>query len=154
MHVIAGKAVAFKEALDPSYKEYCSQIISNAIILADSMLELGYDLVSNGTDTHLILIDLSRKNITGKLAENRLEEAGITTNKNMVPYDEKSPFITSGIRIGTPALTTRGMGKNEMKEIAKLIDLVISNIEDDNVINKVKSSVNELCDSFKLYPDL
>jgi len=154
MHVIAGKAVAFKEALDPAYKEYCSQIISNASILADSMLELGYDLVSNGTDTHLILIDLSRKNITGKLAENRLEEAGITTNKNMVPYDEKSPFITSGIRIGTPALTTRGMKKNEMVIIANLIDKVLSNIDDVTIIKEVRKEVQDICNSFKLYSSL
>ena len=127
MHVIAGKAIAFKEALEPSYKEYCSQIVSNASSLANKMNELGYDLVSKGTDTHLILIDLSNKNITGRLAENRLEEAGITTNKNMVPYDQKSPFVTSGIRIGTPALTTRGMKENEMIFIADLIDFFSSN---------------------------
>ena len=154
MHVIAGKAVAFKEALDPSYKEYCFQIISNASILADSMLELGYDLVSNGTDTHLILIDLSRKDITGRLAENRLEEAGITTNKNMVPYDKKSPFITSGIRIGTPALTTRGMKENEMVIIANLIDKVLSNIDDVTIIKEVRKEVQDICNSFKLYSSL
>ena len=157
MHVIAGKAIAFKEALEPSYKKYCSQIVSNASILANKMNELGYDLVSNGTDTHLILIDLSNKKITGRLAENRLEEAGITTNKNMVPYDQKSPFVTSGIRIGTPALTTRGMGSKEMDEmvfIADLIDQVLSNIDDDVVIKQVHKEVKNLCSSFKLYKSL
>ena len=154
MHVIAGKAIAFKEALEPSYKEYCSQIVSNASSLANKMNELGYDLVSKGTDTHLILIDLSNKNITGRLAENRLEEAGITTNKNMVPYDQKSPFVTSGIRIGTPALTTRGMKENEMIFIADLIDKVLSNIDDDAIIKQVHKEVKNLCSSFKLYKSL
>ena len=151
MHVIAGKAVAFKEALQPSYKDYCKQIISNAITLADSMKDLGYKLISGGTDTHLVLIDLSDKNITGKLAEAKLEEAGITTNKNMIPYDEKSPFITSGIRIGTPALTTRGMKNDEMLIIADLIDKVLSNIDNESVIAEVNKSVRDLCSSFKLY---
>jgi len=154
MHAIAGKALAFGEALKPSFKEYCRKIVDNAKILAKTLQEMDYDLVSGGTDTHLVLIDLSSKNISGKMAENRLEEAGITTNKNMVPFDSKSPMITSGIRIGTPALTTRGMGEEEMKEIAKLINLVINNIEDDLVISKVRSSVIELCNSFKLYPHL
>ena len=154
MHSIAGKALAFGEALKPSFKEYCKKIVKNAKTLANELQKMDYNLVSGGTDTHLVLIDLSNKNITGKNAENRLEEAGITTNKNMVPFDQKSPMITSGIRIGTPALTTRGMGENEMKKIAKLIDLVIKNIEDDSIISKVKSSVIELCNSFKLYPNL
>ena len=118
------------------------------------MNALGYDLVSNGTDTHLILIDLSNKNITGRLAENRLEEAGITTNKNMVPYDRKSPFITSGIRIGTPALTTRGMQENEMILIADLIHKVLSNIDNDKIIKDVQKEVIDLCNSFKLYKTL
>ena len=151
MHVIAGKAVAFKEALQPSYKEYCKQIISNASTLASAMIDLGYKLISDGTDTHLVLIDLSDKNITGKLAESKLEKAGITTNKNMIPYDEKSPFITSGIRIGTPALTTRGMKNNEMLIIAELIDRVLSNIDNESVIAEVNKRVRSLCSSFKLY---
>ena len=154
MHSIAGKALAFGEALKPSFKEYCKKIVSNAQTLANELQKMDYSLVSGGTDTHLVLIDLSNKNITGKKAENKLEEAGITTNKNMVPFDLKSPMVTSGIRIGTPALTTRGMGGTEMKKIAKLIDLVIKNIDDDLVISKVKSSVIELCNSFKLYPNL
>ena len=154
MHSIAGKALAFGEALKPAFNIYCEEIVNNAKILAEEFKEKGYELVSGGTDTHLILIDLSNKNITGKNAEIRLEEAGITINKNMVPFDQNSPMITSGIRIGTPALTTRGMGKNEMKEIAQLIDLVLTNIEDNKIISNVKSSVEKLCNSFKLYPNL
>ena len=151
MHVIAGKAIAFKEALNSEYKSYCEHIINNASVLASSLKQMNYKLISGGTDTHLILIDLTNKNITGKLAEHRLEEAGITTNKNMVPYDEKSPFITSGIRIGTPALTTRGMRANEMTIIAQLIDKVLSNINSDMIIKEVANEVHELCNSFPLY---
>ena len=154
MHSIAGKAIAFKEALEPEFKIYCNNIVSNSKVLADELKSKGYDLVSNGTDTHLVLIDLSNKGITGKLAEKKLEEAGITANKNMVPFDQKSPLVTSGIRIGTPAITTRGMGNAEMKEIAGLIDSVLSNIKDDTNISKVKSSVEELCSSFSLYPTI
>ena len=154
MHSIAGKAIAFKEALEPSFKIYCKNIVSNAKTLAEELKLKGYNLVSNGTDTHLVLINLTNKNITGKLAERKLEEAGITTNKNMVPFDEKSPLVTSGIRIGTPAVTTRGMGSIEMKKIANLIDSVLSNIDDEKNINNVKSSVEELCGSFNLYPSM
>ena len=151
MHSIAGKAIAFKEALEPTFKIYCENIVKNSKFLAEEMKIKGYDLVSGGTDTHLVLIDLSNKNITGKLAEKKLEEAGITANKNMVPFDEKSPLVTSGIRIGTPAVTTRGMGVEEMKKIANFIDSVLSNINDEQNIKKVKSSVKELCSSFSLY---
>ena len=154
MHVIAGKAIAFKEALNSEYQDYCRYIIENASVLADSLIQMNYNLISGGTDTHLILMDLSNKSITGKLAERRLEEAGITTNKNMVPYDDKSPFITSGIRIGTPALTTRGMRKDEMIIIAKLIDKVLSNINSDSVINEVANEVRGLCNDFPLYEDI
>ena len=154
MHSIAGKAIAFKEALDPSFKIYCKNIVSNAKTIAEELKVKGYNLVSNGTDTHLVLINLTNKNITGKLAERKLEEAGITTNKNMVPFDEKSPLVTSGIRIGTPAVTTRGMGIEEMKKIASLIDDVLSNIDDEKNIKDVKSSVEELCGSFNLYPTM
>jgi glycine hydroxymethyltransferase len=154
MHSIAGKAIAFKEALEPSFKDYSRQVVDNARTLASELESMNYKLVSGGTDTHLVLIDLSNKNITGKLAENRLEKAGITTNKNMVPFDEKSPMITSGIRIGTPAITTRGMETKEMKQIAAFIDIVLKNIDDDSIITKVRSSVVELCSSFKLYPNL
>jgi len=154
MHVIAGKAVAFKEALKPEYKEYCNNVVLNAKILADTLINLGYNLVSGGTDTHVILIDLSNKGISGKIAENKLEEAGITTNKNMVPYDQKSPMITSGIRIGTPAITTRGMKVEEMVEIAGFIDEVLSNIDNDTIIANVRKKVQNLCNSFQLYDNL
>ncbi|MBT5077415.1 MAG: serine hydroxymethyltransferase [Candidatus Marinimicrobia bacterium] len=154
MHVIAGKAVAFAEALRPEYKLYCHQIVDNAHALANSLLELGYDLVSGGTDTHVILIDLTKTGVTGKKAENALERAGITTNKNMVPFDERSPMITSGIRVGTPAMTTRGMGVDEMKKIATLIHQVIQNIDDENTIIEVREEVAQLCGSFPLYEEV
>jgi len=154
MHVIAAKAVAFSEALKPSFKNYCEQIVSNASKLAEEMKKKDYRLISDGTDTHLILIDLTNKNISGKKAEQKLEEAGITTNKNMIPFDKRSPMITSGIRIGTPALTTRGMKEDQMIYIADLIDKVISDYDNDAVILKVKNEVKNLCDSFKLYPFL
>lgn len=151
MHVIAAKAVAFKEALQPEFKDYCGQIIKNAITLANTLIELGYSIVSGGTDTHVMLIDLSNKNITGKAAEKALEQAGITVNKNMVPFDTKSPFITSGIRIGTPALTTRGMKEDEMKLIGGFIHKVLSNIGREKVYETVKQDVFALCQRFPLY---
>ena len=154
MHVIAGKAVAFGEALKKPYFEYCQRIVKNAQILAKSLLNLGYDIVSGGTDTHLVLIDLTKKGISGKQAENILESAGITLNKNMVPFDKRSPLVTSGIRIGTPALTTRGFGENEMKMIATLIDEVLSNINSENCINSAKNSVSDLCNQFPIYESL
>lgn len=154
MHIIAAKAVAFGEALQPSFKDYTSQIVQNAQTLAEAFLNKDYHLVSGGTDTHVILIDLTNKEITGKAAEKALEKAGITVNKNMVPFDERSPFITSGIRIGTPAITTRGMKEDQMLIICDLIDQVISDPENDDVISNVISIVKELCDSFPLYDDL
>ena len=154
MHIIAAKAVAFGEALQPSFKDYTSQIVQNAQTLAEAFLNKDYHLVSGGTDTHVILIDLTNKKITGKAAEKALEKAGITVNKNMVPFDEHSPFITSGIRIGTPAITTRGMKEDQMLIICDLIDQVISDPENDDVISNVISIVKELCDSFPLYDDL
>ena len=154
MHIIAAKAVAFGEALQPSFKDYTSQIVQNAKTLAEAFLNKDYHLVSGGTDTHVILIDLTNKKITGKAAEKALEKAGITVNKNMVPFDERSPFITSGIRIGTPAITTRGMKEDQMLIICDLIDQVISDPENDDVISNVISIVKELCDSFPLYDDL
>ena len=154
MHIIAAKAVAFGEALQPSFKDYTSQIVQNAQTLAEAFLNKDYHLVSGGTDTHVILIDLTNKKITGKAAEKALEKAGITVNKNMVPFDERSPFITSGIRIGTPAITTRGMKEDQMLIICDLIDQVISDPENDDVISNVISIVKELCDSFPLYDDL
>jgi len=154
MHVIAAKAVAFKEDLQPEYKAYCEQIIKNAKTLARRLVEHGYDLVSGGTDNHLMLVDLTNKGITGKAAEKALEQAGITVNKNMVPFDTKSPFITSGIRIGTPALTTRGMKEDEMNLIGDLIHRVLSHIDDEKEISKVKDEVYNLCQNFLLYKEL
>ena len=154
MHVIAAKAVAFGEALQPEFKEYCQKIVDNAQAMADALLELNYDLVSGGTDTHVILVDLTKRGISGKAAENALEKAGITVNKNMVPFDQKSPFVTSGIRVGTPAVTTRGMGIDEMKGIANMINRVISSHENDELITQVKGEVSELCSRFPLYTDL
>ena len=154
MHIIAAKAVAFGEALQPTFKTYTEQIVKNAKALADAFLSLDYQLVSGGTDTHLVLIDLTNKNITGKAAEKALEAAGITVNKNMVPFDERSPFITSGIRIGTPAVTTRGMGIDEMHHIVSLIDRVLMNIDDDSVRQIVKAEVKQLCSEFPLYREL
>ncbi len=154
MHVIAGKAVAFAEALKPNFISYSNQIVKNAKILANSLLDLGYELISGGTDTHLVLVDLSNRSVSGKKAEIMLEKAGITTNKNMVPFDERSPMITSGIRIGTPALTTRGMNEQEMKEIAKLIDGVIKNIDDEKNISSTRDKVIELCSEFPINKEL
>jgi glycine hydroxymethyltransferase len=151
MHVIAAKAVAFKEAMSPDFKEYQRQILLNAKALAEELMRLGYRLVSGGTDNHLMLVDLRDKGITGKEAEKALEEAGITVNKNSIPFDPQPPTVTSGIRIGTPALTTRGMKEDEMRYIARLIHEVLSNIKDDKVKEKVKSEVEELCKQFPIY---
>ncbi len=153
MHVIAAKAVAFKEALDPSFKIYAQQVIDNSRALAQSMVERGYQIVSGGTDNHLMLIDLSNKNITGKEAENALHAAGITVNKNMVPFDTRSPFVTSGFRMGTAALTTRGMKQPAMKTVAGMIDKVLANISDDKIIQEVTGEIKELCREFPLYPN-
>ncbi len=151
MHVIAAKAVAFKEALQPSFKEYAAQIIKNAQTLANSLIELGYEIVSGGTDNHVMLVDLTKTGITGRDAENALHAAGITVNKNMVPFDERSPFVTSGIRLGTPALTTRGFKEPEMKKVAALIDRVLKNLGNETVYAQVKGEVQEMCDAFPLY---
>ncbi len=147
MHIIAGKAVSFKEALTNDFKEYQKQIIKNAKVLADELISRGYKLVSGGTDNHLMLIDLSEKNITGKDAEIMLDEVGITVNKNTIPFDKQGPNITSGIRIGTPAMTTRGMKEEEMKEIARLIDMTLCG---DNK-EKIKEDVLKLTSRFPIY---
>ena len=154
MHIIAAKAIAFGEALDPSFKIYAQNIIDNAKSMANAFLDKGYDLISGGTDTHVVLIDLTNKKVSGKAAEKALERAGITVNKNMVPFDTKSPFVTSGIRVGTPAITTRGMGNDEMTKIVDLIDKVILNINDNEILTFVNQSVKELCQSFPLYNEL
>ncbi len=148
MHVIAAKAVSFGEALEDSFKEYQKQIIKNAKVLADSLKEKGFRLVSGGTDNHLILLDVRTKGLTGKKAEEMLEEVNVTTNKNTIPFDPESPFITSGIRIGTPAVTTRGMKEEEMKEIAEIIDLAL---DENNDREEVRNRVLKLCSRFPLY---
>jgi glycine hydroxymethyltransferase len=154
MHVIAGKAVAFREALHPEFETYGRQVIRNAQFLAAELVRRGYFIISGGTDNHLMLADLRSKNVTGKDAQEALDEAGITVNKNAVPFDDKSPLITSGIRIGTPALTTRGMKEKEMAEIAILIDRVITNIGKLDVYAAVRKDVESLCLGFPLYPEL
>ena len=150
MHVIAGKAVCFKEALGPDFKEYQKKILENAQYMADAFKRQGLRLVSDGTDTHLMLVDLREKGVTGKAAENGLEKAGITVNKNTIPFDPQKPFIASGIRVGTPALTTRGMGKDEIETIVALIDRALSDIENEQVLSKVEAEVGELCKAFPL----
>ncbi len=151
MHVIAAKAVAFGEALEPEFKTYAKQIVSNAQALAEGLLERNYDVVSGGTDNHVFLVDLSKRNITGKAAENALHAAGITVNKNMVPFDTKSPFVTSGIRLGTPALTTKGMKEEEMKLIASMIDDVLTHIDDEQVHKQVNEQIGALNKNFQMY---
>jgi glycine hydroxymethyltransferase len=152
-HVIAAKAVALKEALDPSFTDYCRQIVSNAKALAGELMGFGFDIVSGGTDNHLMLVDLRNRGLTGKVAEKALDVAGITVNKNTVPKETQSPFVTSGIRIGTPAVTTRGMKEQEMKEIASLIDEVLRAPEDQSVALRVSAEVKELTSRFPLYPN-
>ena len=149
MHVIAAKAVCFNEALKPEFKEYQNQIIKNASALATELLKLGFNLVSGGTDNHLILIDLRNKNITGKDLETKLDSVGITVNKNSVPFDTEKPTITSGIRIGTPAVTSRGFNEDDMKEIAQLINMVVENY--DEKFNEITSRVKAICEKYPLY---
>ncbi|RLF28729.1 MAG: serine hydroxymethyltransferase, partial [Thermoplasmata archaeon] len=154
MHIIAAKAVALKEAMTDEFKEYQKQIVKNAKAMADEFKKLGIRLVSGGTDNHLMLLDLRSLGITGKQAEEALGKADITVNRNTIPFDPQKPFITSGIRIGTPAVTTRGMKEDEMREIARMIHRVLTNIEDEKVINEVRDKVKELCAAFPLYPEL
>jgi glycine hydroxymethyltransferase len=154
MHVIAAKAVAFREALQPSFRDYQKKIVANAKALAGELLSLDYHLVSGGTDNHLILVNLTTKGVTGKAAEAALDRAGITVNKNAVPFDTQSPFVTSGIRVGTPAATTRGFGEDDMKLIARWIDRVVRNVENDKEIEAVRAEVLEACGNHPLYPGL
>lgn len=151
MHVIAGKAVALKEALSVEFKDYQRQIVKNAAVLADTIRNGGFRIVSGGTDNHMMLIDVHSKGLTGKDCQNALENANITTNKNTIPFETLSPFITSGIRVGTPAVTTRGMKEEEMKIIGGFICEVLSGIADENKIAAVKSKVKELCARFPIY---
>jgi glycine hydroxymethyltransferase len=154
MHVIAAKAVAFREALKPEFTSYGRQIIRNAQALAGKLTAHGYQVISGGTDNHLMLVDLRNKNVTGKDAQEALDEAGITVNKNAVPFDDKSPLITSGVRIGTPALTTRGMKEREMEYIGDLINEVIGAIGNKDVYVSVARRIEELCGKFPLYGEL
>lgn len=154
MHVIAAKAVAFKEALQIDFIEYSRQVIHNAQAMSKKLMDLGYDIVSGGTDNHLLLVDLRNRDLTGKDAEAALEKAGITVNKNMVPNDHQPPTVTSGIRIGTPALTTRGMKENEMREVAFLIDKVLSDIRNETARARVREQVLDLSQRFPLYAEL
>ncbi len=151
VHIIAAKAVAFKEALQPEYKEYQKQVRKNAKAMADELVKGGLRIVSGGTDNHLMLVDLRQKNVTGKVAEETLEKAGITCNKNAIPNDPEKPFITSGVRLGTPAITARGMKEEEARKIAKMIVKVLENINDEVIIDEVKKEVIELTKKFPLY---
>lgn len=153
MHIIAAKATAFNEALKPEFKEYQKQVVKNAHILSEELIKGGLRMVSGGTDNHMVLVDLTNKDLTGKAAEKILEEANITVNKNGIPYDTKSPFITSGIRIGTPALTTRGMKEEEMKEVAGLILRALDSDASPEILKVIKNDVATLCKKFPLYRD-
>ena len=150
-HVIAAKAVAFGEALSDDYKKYIKQVQKNAQVLSASFIERGYKIISGGTDNHLMLIDLRNKNVSGKVAENALVKADITVNKNMVPFDDKSPFVTSGIRVGAAAVTTRGLKEKQMEKIVDLIDRVIVKNEDEKTIKDVRKKVNSMMEDFPLY---
>ncbi len=151
MHVIAAKAIAFKEAASDEFKVYQAQIVKNAAALADELMASGFDLVSGGTDNHLMLLDLTRMNITGKEAEEALDRAGITANKNVVPFDTRSPFVTSGVRIGTPVLTTRGMKEAEMKLVAGFMTEALKNRDNQSAIEKIRNEVKALCNAFPLF---
>jgi len=153
-HVIAAKAIAFGEILTDEFDIYAKQIVSNAQAMANAFVAKGYQLISNGTDNHLMLIDLRNKNISGKKAEQALVKADITLNKNMVPFDDKSAFVTSGIRIGTPAITTRGLKEEHMQFVVNAVDNVLMNADDENIINAVRAQVNEFMSQFSLYPEL
>jgi len=151
MHVIAAKAVALKEALTPEFKVYATQVVKNAKTLANELVAKGYKLVSGGTDNHLMLLDFTGTDLTGKVAEETLEKAGITVNKNAVPFDTRSPFVTSGVRIGTPATTTRGLKEPEMIKVAAWIDRALKNVENEAELSKIRAEVRELCKQFPLY---
>jgi glycine hydroxymethyltransferase len=151
MHVIAAKAVAFKEALAPEFKDYAAQVVKNAQALAAGLMARGFNLVSGGTDNHLMLVDLSGNELTGKVAEETLEKAGITVNKNAVPFDTRSPFVTSGFRIGTPATTTRGLREPEMEQVAEWISRALSNVDNAEALTAIRGEVRELCRRFPLY---
>ena len=154
MHVVAAKAVCFHECMQDSFKEYAKAMVANAAALGDALLERGFHLVSGGTDNHLLLVNVSNKGLTGKAMEELLEFVGITSNKNTVPFDQESPFVTSGIRLGTPALTTRGMGVDEMKRIADIVDRAVQNQEDQAALETLRRESEALCRDFPLYPGM
>jgi glycine hydroxymethyltransferase len=147
-HIIAAKAVAFKEALEPAFKIYSRQVVANAAVLAEELIKFGFQIVSNGTDNHLMLIDLTGKNLTGKLAQEALDKSGITCNKNTVPFETRSPMDPSGIRLGTPAITTRGMKEAEMKMIAGWINDVVNNWQNETKLAEIRIAVKTLCNKF------
>ena len=151
MHVIAAKAVALGEALQPSFREYGAQVVKNAAALADELIRLGYRIVSGGTDTHVMLVDLTNKEITGKDAQNILDEVNITANRNTIPFEPRSPFITSGIRLGSPALTTRGFNEEDMREVARIIAYVLDAPTDMPRREEARRRVAVLCDNYPLY---
>ncbi|HSB92503.1 MAG TPA: serine hydroxymethyltransferase, partial [Flavitalea sp.] len=153
-HVIAAKAIAFGEILTEEFGTYAKQVVSNAQAMASAFSKRGYDIVSGGTDNHLMLIDLRNKNISGKKAEQVLGKADITLNKNMVPFDDKSAFVTSGIRVGVPAITTRGLLENHMEIVVDLIDRSLINADNDHALESIAKEVNELMKQFPLYPEL
>ena len=151
MHIIAAKAVAFKEALSDEFKVYQQQVVKNAAVLADELTQKGFRIVSGGTDNHLMLVDLRSKNITGKEAQFLLDDIGITANRNTIPFEPLSPFVTSGIRLGTPALTTRGLKEDDIRQVADIIAKVIDNRDDEAVIAQAKAEVADICKRFPLY---
>ena len=151
MHIVAAKAVAFKEALSEDFKTYQQQVVKNAAALADELMQKGFRIVSGGTDNHLMLVDLRSKNITGKEAQNLLDDIGITANKNTIPFEPLSPFVTSGIRLGTPALTTRGLKEADIRQVADIIAEVIEKRDDETVIARSKEKVADICKRFPLY---
>jgi glycine hydroxymethyltransferase len=153
MHVIAAKAVAFREALLPGFKGYCEQIVRNASVLADSLADSGFEIVSGGTDNHLFLLSLVGRDTSGKDAQAALEQAGVTANKNMVPFDPRKPMVTSGVRIGTPAVTTRGMNENEMVKASSFITRALEGYRDESTLRAVREDVEKLCRRFPLYAD-
>jgi glycine hydroxymethyltransferase len=153
MHVIAAKAVALKEALTPEFKEYQRQIVKNARALAAALMKKGFRLISGGTDNHLMLVDLRQSELTGKVAQETLDKARITVNRNTVPFETRSPFVTSGVRVGTPAVTTRGMKEKEMEAIAEFIARALNNVADDAVLRSIGDDVRELCRKFPIYPN-
>jgi glycine hydroxymethyltransferase len=153
-HIIAAKAVSFAEILSDEFTVYAKQVITNAQAMARAFVSRGYDLISNGTDNHLMLIDLRNKNLTGKKAQETLDKAHITLNKNAVPFDDKSPFVTSGIRVGVPAITTRGMMEADMETVVEMVDRVLMNADDEKNLASVKAEVKEFMSKFPLYPEL